>query len=128
MHISTSDEYIVPDAFIKLHGNKNLLDSIAKGTKYIVFPYVTSFIWVASKKMSRPYIVNDGTSLLPGKIKYNLITLSAGFWLNIYGIIWSIKSIIDIIKGGYDVTYSVKERCIPEEQRLRPILGGRDRF
>jgi hypothetical protein len=120
-----SEAYTVPDDFIFRQGKGRLLDKIKGGARVVVFSYVINLCFAAFRSVTQPIIVNPGDSVAKYKTKYIIATILLGFWLNPNGIIWSIQSINSARKGGVDITEMVKEKCLPEEYKLKPLFFNR---
>jgi hypothetical protein len=80
--------------------------------RYVVYPYVMSFLLVTMKRGSDVVRIEPGQSRLVPGLPYLALTVILGWWGIPWGPIYSIQAILQILGGGIDVTDEVTEYAL----------------
>ena len=85
---------------------QDIKDEIAVGGRFIQYLYCISYIIVITRKLSDVYFVYGDESTVRTGMPYTLLSLIAGWW-GLWGVIWTINSLVTNLSGGIDVTDTV---------------------
>ena len=89
---------------------------VRQGARFVAFEYVISFV-VTSRKISPVFFVRPGERTFFKSLRYNVVTLIAGWWSFPFGPANTIGAVKDNLQGGRDVTPQVIEQILDAADR-----------
>jgi len=104
---------------------EELGDELARGGRFVSFPYCISILIVTFRRSSDVCFVRKGESTLGLAVPYLAISLVCGWWGLPWGPIWTIGSLLTILTGGKDHTEEMLS-AMPLARAYRDGRGGED--
>lgn len=107
-----------------------LRDEIAKGGKFVLFPYCLSIVVMTFRRNSDIYFLRSGESAIAKAWPFALLSFFLGWWGFPWGLIWTPMALFQTLGGGKDVTQEVlgamQYSNAPQEAPLAapPIIDG----
>lgn len=80
---------------------------LARGGKFVVFPYCISIVVITFRRSSDVVFVRAGEGALGHALPYLALSLFFGWWGFPWGIIHTPVAIIECLGGGKDVTSQI---------------------
>jgi len=90
---------------------KVMKEAIDNGGKFVTFQYCFGVIVYMFSKTSGIYYVESKQDALVKRLKYTLLTFFLGWWFFPAGPYYTIKGLINNLKGGEDVSSLVLEEA-----------------
>jgi len=84
-------------------------EELRRGAKFVVYPYVISFIVVTLKRGSNVYFVPAGKSSIAKGLPFLGISLALGWWGFPWGFVFTPYAIARVLTGGKNVTKALVE-------------------
>ena len=85
----------------------HIQSEIARGGKFVIFPYCISIVVMTFRRNSDIYFIKAGESAVSAGLGYTLLALILGWWGIPWGPIFTIGAIYTNLTGGKDVTAEV---------------------
>ena len=85
----------------------HIQSEIARGGKFVIFPYCISIVVMTFRRNSDIYFIKVGESAVSAGLGYTLLALILGWWGIPWGPIYTIGSVYTNLTGGKDVTAEV---------------------
>lgn len=104
---------------------EELGDELARGGRFVTFPYCISVLIVTFRRSSDVHFVRKGQSTIGLAAPYLAISLVCGWWGLPWGPIWTIGSLLTILTGGKDHTEEMLS-AMPLARAYRDGRGGED--
>ncbi len=80
-----------------------LQTEIARGARFVAYPWCASLVFVTIKRVSRTYYLKPGETGFGTNFRWSLLSLLAGWW-SFHGVIWTLKCLMRNLRGGTDMT------------------------
>ena len=99
---------------------------VAKGGRFVYFPYVISVIFITFKRTSGVYLVRHNENITTRSLPFSLLSFFFGWWGIPFGPKFTYKSLRTNFNGGKDVTDEVistieGHKLFREAQVKKPI-------
>ena len=85
----------------------DLQQEVAKGGRFVYFPYTVSLIFITFKRTSGVYLIRSDENAAMKGMPFLLISIFFGWWGIPFGPKYTFESIRHGIRGGQDVTDDV---------------------
>ena len=85
----------------------HIQSEIARGGKFVIFPYCISIVVMTFRRNSDIYFIKAGESAVSAGLGYTLLALILGWWGIPWGPIFTIGALYTNLTGGKDVTAEV---------------------
>ena len=92
---------------------ERLQTAVARGGKFVYFPYVISVVVMTFRRSSPILFLQPGESAVVKGLPYLFLTFLLGWWGIPWGIIRTPMALVTILRGGIDVTYDVMASLMP---------------
>ncbi len=86
------------------HARTPLFSDIERGTRFVVYQHAIGVVFLAAIDSSGVKRIEPGSSRLSPGIPHTLITLALGWWAIPAGPIFTIRALVNNLRGGIDVT------------------------
>ncbi|HYC72935.1 MAG TPA: hypothetical protein VEB66_17115 [Opitutaceae bacterium] len=111
---------------LKLQGAEGLdaagiRQEIERGGRLVMFTYCVSLIVVTLKRPTAIHLVKPGQSAAARSLPYTLLSLVTGWWGFPWGPVYTIQTLYQNLRGGFDVTDDVLAAILPPA--TRPAAG-----
>lgn len=98
-------------------------DELARGAKFVVFPYCISVVIMTFRRSSDIHFLRKGEVAFTKGWSFALVSLFLGWWGFPWGLVYTPIALFQTLAGGKDVTQEVWEHCntrIPRRVHLLP--------
>lgn len=92
---------------VQVPSSSRLSWEIERGTRFLVFKYAVSAVYIATVNTSKVHKIEPGKSAARAAFPYTLLSFVAGWW-SLPGPIMTVRAIRANLKGGVDLTQDVR--------------------
>jgi hypothetical protein len=98
-------------------------DEVARGARFVYFPYIISIAVMSFKRGSDIYFIRPGQGTFGKAAPFAAVSLLLGWWGIPWGIIWTPVALAQTLGGGKDVTAQVMPsfRIAPAPQPVTQV-------